>query len=247
MAAVTEAKAIDLVPRLQERLGGLLKLKVKEVRLYPLEPAVRTKYACEYKAWNTGPKASPVVVYKNRSLTSEYTLPAVVIRQGSVYEYTVDVDGVVHFATALLESDQVHASFTWRLFTEQELQDALALHGVGKLDMHLPVTTDPDRVPSHLFEPLVMGAMLHLYKSIDSEENLYYSYSLQDQSHQASQVHGNLQKTIDGLNTEFMDAVDSLLWFKYQGRASKTTSVKLPYRSSDIIRDRGINSGYGTA
>lgn len=207
-----------------ERLGGLQSLEVKEVQLFPLDPT-RKVYGCRYKNWNYGRKASPIVVWVDRTpKSSGYDIPAVRMHQDTPYEYTVNEDGVVDFTDALQEESVVHAGFTFRLFSESSLQTALRTVGFSTLAAMLPISLDDQAIADFLVEPLILATMLHLRESMLSEQSLYYSYSIQEQSHQLNQVHDNLEADVNRDRAALEKLIDSDLWFRYQGHAARRTS-----------------------
>lgn len=245
MSATTSYKVDDLIPQLSKRMGGLQALEVKEIALFPTD-STRTLYGCKYKNWNVGAKAAPIVVYVNRGLNTDYTLPATTYRDTTPYVYSVDNDGVVKFNKALLVTDQVMAGFSWRLFTEQELNDAMTINAANIIGGILPITIDTESIAYYLVEVMLIAAQLHLYQGLMAEQNLYYNYSLQDQSHQAKQVKDNLKDTIMALENSLKDKADSILWYRLQGKARSTLSQKVPYTPSDALRDFGGTAGYAT-
>lgn len=228
MATKVFYTADEIAPELSRRLGGLQALEVKEIPLYPLDAARKT-YGGKYKNWNTGRKSAPILVYVNKALKSSgFSIPAVQFRAGTPDEYSVNTDGVVEFVDGQPEGTEVMATFTFRMFDELNLQRAVSPNGLAILNVYLPSLIDSECIPANAFEAVMVSALQHAFMSIDSEQNLYYSYSIQEQSHSLQQIHTNLQKSIDGLKTRLLEQVDSLLWFTYQGKSRRVTSVQIP-------------------
>lgn len=222
----------DLVPAVHRRCGGLQRLEVKEIPLTSVD-GKKLVYASKYKDWNVGPKAAPVVVYVNRRIfPSGWTADGATLFENTPDALSINRFGQVTFANALLDTDVVHASFTWRVFSDWDVFAACQPHAITMVESRLPLEVDPDQIPDYLFELLILAAMVHLRKSLDAEQGLYYSYSIQEQSHQLQQVHKNLLEQIQQDEASFDAAADSVLWYRLQGKARKTTSIKLPYHSS---------------
>ncbi len=210
-------------------------MEVKEIQMSPLDKDLKV-FICRYKNWNGGRASAPVNVLKNRNPQVDgYTLPNVRFYPDTPYEYTVNKDGVVEFETALLATDVVHAGFTFRLFSEDELNVALKTVGFSTLASMLPVSIDDQCIADFLVEPLILATMIHLRESMLTEQSLYYSYSIQEQSHQLKQVHDSLESDINRDRAALDGLIDSDLWFRFQGHAKRTTSVL-----------RGDRSAFGT-
>ena len=244
MATKTEYTIAELFPLLVSRLGGLMALEIKEERLFPVKPKVRKEYSSKYKRWNDGVKAAPTVVFKGyQIITDGYETPSDKKLAGTPDEYEVNENGLVVFDEAQTAADIIQANFTFRLFSEDELRSALEPMATSKLATCLPICIDTDHIPFWAIEPLIGYAMLELFMAMDSEQHLYYSYTIQEQSHQLAQVHDNLRVTITGLQTELKDMCDSIMWFRLQGKSRRTTSIKLSYIGSDVLVGYGSRHG----
>lgn len=228
MATKSTYTADEVALAIAKRLGGVQALEVKEVQLNAMD-STRKVYGCRYKNWNTGLTAAPVVVWKNRNpITTGYELPSERVNPDTPYEFAVNKNGVVVFEQALTDADIIHAGFTFRLFTEDELRVALRTVGFSTLAALVPMSIDDQCISDFLVEPLILATLVHLRESMLTEQSLYYSYSIQEQSHQLQQVHGNLEADINRDRDMLLKMVDSDLWFRFQGKAKRTTSVLKP-------------------
>jgi hypothetical protein len=232
MATKAVYTAEEVALAVAKRLGGVQALEVKEIQLFPLD-ATRKNYGCRYKNWNGGVTAAPIVIWKNRTVITEgFNIPLVKNHPDTPYEFSVNANGVVEFAEALTVDDVIHAGFTFRLFTESDLDVALKTVGFSTIASMTPISIDDQCIADFLVEPLVLATMVHLREGMLSEQSLYYSYSIQEQSHQLQQVHGNLESDINRDRAALEKLVDSDLWFRDQGHAKRTTSVLRGDRST---------------
>ena len=232
MGAQTVYTIHDVVPAVHRRLGGLQRLEVKEIPLSPVD-SKRLVYSSKYKDWNVGPKAAPVEVFVNRRPSSvPWTADGDELFGGTKDAVTINRYGQVTFAQALLITDVVHANFTWRAFSDWDVYSGVIPAAFTMVESRLPLDLDPLSIQDYLFEPIILAAMIHLRRSLDSEQGLYYSYSIQEQSHQLKQVHDNLMSQIAADEATFSTLCDSVLWYRLQGKGRKTTSWKRPYHPS---------------
>lgn len=228
MSSKTVYTAAEVALALSKRVGTLQALEVKEIQLNPYD-SDRKIYGCKYKSWNCGQKAAPVVIWKNREPQfSGYIIPSEKINPDTPYEFVVNQNGIVQFENGLVESDVVHAGFTFRLFSEEDLSVALQTVGFSTLASMAPISIDPRSIPDFMVEPLILATMVHLREALLSEQSLYYSYSIQEQSHQLKQVHDSLESDINRDRAALEKLVDSSLWFRLQGKGRRTISRLSP-------------------
>jgi hypothetical protein len=85
-----------------------------------------------------------------------------------------------------------------------------------------------------MVEPLILATMIHLREGMLAEQSLYYSYSIQEQSHQLKQVHDNLESDINRDRAALDRLIDSNLWFRLQGSGRRKLSVLHERSTSNV-------------